>query len=228
MNKTDNSTGKVIRIAGPVVGAIGLEEVRLFDVVHVGEMGLVGEVIRLSSQHTTIQVYEDTSGIRVGEPVHNTGLPLVAHLGPGLLGSVYDGLQRPLEVLAEMTGDFIQRGVRTFPLPENTRWRFTPRVNVGELVSAGNLLGVVPESSTIEHHILVSPGQRGRVVEIYEGEFKVNEVVALINIEGSGSNPQEVTLVQRWPVRQPRPIGTRLAPREPLITGTRIIDRLRC
>jgi len=225
VNKTDISTGRVIRIAGPVVGATGLEDVRLFDVVHVGEMGLVGEVIRLSSQHTTIQVYEDTSGIRVGEPVHNTNLPLVAHLGPGLLGSVYDGLQRPLEVLADMTGDFIRRGVSTFPLPENKRWRFTPRVNVGDIVSSGNLLGVVPESTTIEHRILVPPGQRGQVVEIYEGEFYVNEAVALINIEGEpGANPMEITLVQRWPVRQPRPIDTRLAPREPLITGTRIID----
>lgn len=225
MNKTSNSTGEVIRVAGPVVGATGLEEVRLFDVVQVGEMGLVGEVIRLSGQHTTIQVYEDTSGLRVGEPVCNTSLPLVAHLGPGLLGSVYDGLQRPLEVLADMTGDFIQRGVSTSPLPEDIRWRFIPCVSIGDLVRSGNLLGVVPESKTIEHRILVPPGQRGRVVEIHEGEFKVDEVVALIDIEGNiGVKPVEITLVQRWPVRQPRPINTRLAPREPLITGTRIID----
>jgi V/A-type H+-transporting ATPase subunit A len=225
MNKSDNRAGKVIRIAGPVIGAIGLEEVRLFDVVHVGEMGLVGEVIRLSSQHATIQVYEDTSGVRVGEPVYNTSLPLVAHLGPGLLGNVYDGLQRPLKVLADMTGDFIRRGVSTFPLSEDTRWKFTPHVKVGDIVSSGDLLGVVPESTTITHRILVSPGQRGRVVEIYEGEFRVNEVVVLIAIDGdTGANPLEITLVQRWPVRQPRPIETRLAPREPLITGTRIID----
>jgi len=225
MNEAYNSTGEVIRIAGPVVGAIGLEEVRLFDVVQVGEMGLVGEVIRLSSQQTTIQVYEDTSGIRVGEPVLNTRMPLVAHLGPGLLGSVYDGLQRPLEVLAEMTGNYIQRGVSTSPLPDELWWRFTPCVSNGELVRPGNLLGVVPESKTIEHRILVPPGLRGRVLEIREGEFKVDDVVALIDVEGDNRvKPLEVTLVQRWPVRQPRPINTRLAPREPLITGTRIID----
>ncbi len=220
-----NSSGEVIRIAGPVVGATGLKEVRLFDVVQVGEMGLVGEVIRLSDRQATIQMYEDTSGIRVGEPVLNTGLPLVAHLGPGLLGSVYDGLQRPLKVLADMTGDFIQRGVSTSPLPEDIRWGFTPRVRVGDSVRPGNLLGVVPESKTIEHRILVPPGQRGRVVEIHEGKFKVDEVVARIDIESEiGADPLEITLVQRWPVRQPRPIDSRLAPREPLITGTRIID----
>jgi len=220
-----DSTGEVIRVAGPVVGATGLEEVRLFDVVQIGEMGLVGEVIRLSDQQTTIQVYEDTSGIRVGEPVRNTGLPLVAHLGPGLLGSVYDGLQRPLEVLADMGGDFIQRGVSILPLPEDIRWRFIPRVSVGDIVHSGNQLGFVPESKTIEHRILVPPGRRGRVVDIREGEFKVDEVVALIDLEdNTRTNPLEITLVQRWPVRQPRPIDTRLAPREPLITGTRVID----
>jgi V/A-type H+-transporting ATPase subunit A len=225
MNETSNSTGEVIRVAGPVVGAAGLEEVRLFDVVQVGKMGLVGEVIRISGQHTTIQVYEDTSGIRVGEPVRNTRLPLVAHLGPGLLGSVYDGLQRPLEVLADMTGNFIQRGVSTSPLPQDIRWKFIPCVRIGDRVHSGHLLGVVPESKTIEHRILVPPGLRGRVNEIHEGEFKVDEVVALIDIEGNTKEkPLEITLMQRWPVRQSRPVDTRLPPREPLITGTRIID----
>jgi len=225
MNKAINITGEVIRVAGPVVGAIGLEEVRLFDVVQVGEMGLVGEVIRLAGGHTTIQVYEDTSGLRVGEPVHNTTSPLVAHLGPGLLGSVYDGLQRPLEILAGMTGNFIQRGVSASSLSEDIRWQFTPQVRVGDLLMPGSLLGVVPESKTIEHRILVPPGKRGRVVDIIEGEVRVNQVVALIDEEGNGRDkPLEITLAQRWPVRQPRPVVTRLAPREPLITGTRIID----
>jgi V/A-type H+-transporting ATPase subunit A len=222
---TSNVPGEVIRVAGPVVEAIGLKDVRLFDVVQVGELGLVGEVIRLSGQHTTVQVYEDTSGIRVGEPVRNTSLPLVAHLGPGLLGSVYDGLQRPLGVLADMTGNFIQRGLSPSPLPEGIRWKFKPCVRVGDVVRPGNLLGVVPESRTIEHRVLVPPGQRGRVVEIREGEFNVNDVVAQIAIEGdSRIRALDITLVQRWPVRQPRPIDSRLAPREPLITGTRIID----
>ena len=135
----ENPTGKIIRIAGPVVGANGLNRVRLYDVVHVGELALVGEVIRLMGDLAIIQVYEDTSGVRIGEPVVNTGLPLVAHLGPGLLGSVYDGLQRPLEAIAASTGDFIRRGVQAPPLPEEAVWNFTP------LVSKGTL-GYAPES----------------------------------------------------------------------------------
>ncbi len=225
MKNLNEHTGKIFRIAGPVVGAIGLDRVRLFDVVQVGEIGLVGEVIRLSGDHATIQVYEDTSGLKVGEPVSNTGLPLVAHLGPGLLGTVYDGLQRPLKELTSLTGDFLQRGVSAAPLSEDTRWKFTPRVSLGKMVGPGDLLGVIPESQTIEHCILVPPGKHGQVKEIHEGEFTLNEVVAVLEL---GSNHQieqlEITLVQRWPIRQPRPVTARLPPREPLITGTRIID----
>lgn len=225
MNREISPDGKVFRIAGPVIGATGLENVRLFDVVHVGEMGIVGEVIRLSGDKTTIQVYEDTSGIRVGEPVRTTGMPLVAHLGPGLLGSVYDGLQRPLEVLAGQTGMFIQRGVNASPLPEDTTWKFSPRVSVGQIVGPGSLLGIVPESQTIQHRILVPPGLSGRVVSIQEGEFKIDDVIATIEIGGNASTKRKnITLVQRWPVRQPRPIDSRLTHREPLITGTRVID----
>jgi len=227
MNESGNNVGKVTRIAGPVVRAVGLKNIRLYDVVRVGELGLVGEVIRLSEGLTTIQVYEDTSGIRVGEPVRSTGLPLVVQLGPGLLGQVYDGLQRPLVILAETGGEFIQRGVYASPLPEDKRWQFTPRVSVGEVVGAGDILGVVPESRTIEHRIMVPPHQRGRVVSIREGEFTVNETVARIAVGSeneAGVKNVEITLVQRWPVRQPRPCQTRLAPREPLLTGTRIID----
>jgi V/A-type H+-transporting ATPase subunit A len=185
----------------------------------------VGEIIRLSEGITTIQVYEDTSGIRVGELVHGMGLPLVVQLGPGLLGQVYDGLQRPMEVLAKTGGEYIQRGVYASPLSETKRWHFSPRVAVGETVVAGDILGVVPESQTIEHRIMVPPHQRGHVVRIREGEFTINETVAVIRSESeAGEEQYEVSLVQRWPVRQPRPCQTRLAPREPLLTGTRIID----
>ena len=225
MNEAISHTGKVIRIAGPVVRAAGLEHVRLYDVVRVGELGLIGEVIRLSEGTTTIQVYEDTSGIRVGEPVHSTDLPLVAQLGPGLLGQVYDGLQRPLKLLADASGEFIQRGVQVSPLPEGKCWHFTPKVLVGDVVGAGDILGAVPESRTIEHRIMVPTDVRGSVVRIREGEFTVNEPVAVIRSDGEARGKEiEVTLVQHWPVRQPRPPQTRLAPREPLITGTRIID----
>lgn len=216
--------GKIVRIAGPVVRATGLDHIRLYDVVRVGELGLVGEVIHLSEGITTIQVYEDTSGIRVGEPVHSTGQPLVAQLGPGLLGQVYDGLQRPLKSLAEIGGEFIHRGVSASPLPEDVKWKFTPHVAVGDLVNAGDVLGVVSESRTIEHRIMVHPHMRGRVVKILTGEFNIHETVAVIRVEDDAQADIEVTLAQSWPVRQPRPCQSRLAPREPLVTGTRIID----
>ena len=224
MNTGEKHVGKIIRIAGPVVRATGLEHVRLYDVVRVGELGLVGEVIHLSEGMTTIQVYEDTSGIRVGEPVHSTGQPLVAQLGPGLLGQVYDGLQRPLKSLAETGGEFIQRGVSASPLPEDVKWEFTPRASVGDFVNAGDVLGVVTESRTIEHRIMVHPHMRGRIVKILAGEFNVHETVAVIRSEGEARGDVEVTLAQSWAVRQPRPCQARLAPREPLVTGTRIID----
>jgi len=219
------SVGRVTRIAGPVIRAVGLEQVRLYDVVQVGELGLIGEVIRLAGAVTTVQVYEDTSGIRVGEPVRSTGMPLVAHLGPGLLGKVYDGLQRPLETLAEMSGEFIRRGEYASPLPEERRWQFTPSVSVGDLVGPGDILGVVPESRTIEHRILVPSHLRGQVAYIRSGEFTTYETMAVLRSqEEQGVEETEITLEQRWPVREPRPCQTRLAPREPLITGTRIID----
>lgn len=220
-----HSTGIVSRIAGPVVGATGLKGVRLYDVVQVGELGLVGEVIRLVGGQAIVQVYEDTSGVRVGEPVHSMGNPLVAHLGPGLLGCVYDGLQRPLKAIAAAGGEYIQRGVRASPLPEDVTWNFTPRVSIGDIVGPGDIVGVVPESQTVEHRILVPPGRGGRVVEIQPGSFKLDEVVA--RIESSDNHVAElleIKLVQRWPIRQPRPIYNRLPPQEPLITGTRVID----
>jgi V/A-type H+-transporting ATPase subunit A len=225
MNELGHRIGKVNRVAGPVVGAVGLEDIRLYDVVQVGELGLVGEVIRLSSELATVQVYEDTSGIRVGDPVRTTGLPLSAQLGPGLLGRVYDGLQRPLEALASMTGNFIKRGVSVAPLPKDATWIFTPRVVAGEIAGPGDVLGMVPESQTIEHRIMVPPGAQGRVIEIREGKFKAEEVVAVMELEGDArAGRREITLVQQWPVRQPRPSHRRLSPGEPLITGTRIID----
>ena len=193
--------------------------------VHVGELGLIGEVIRLAGDVTTVQVYEDTSGIRVGEPVRGTGLPLVAQLGPGLLGQVYDGLQRPLETLAEIGGEYIRRGEYASPLPEERLWSFTPSVSVGAFVEPGDILGVVSESRTIEHRIMVPPHLRGWVENIRPGEFGIHETVAVLKPQGDWeAEERHIGLVQRWPVREPRPCKTRFAPREPLITGTRIID----
>jgi V/A-type H+-transporting ATPase subunit A len=225
MNILDNTKGRIVRIAGPVIGAVGLEDIRLHDVALVGEMRLVGEVIRLAEEVATIQVYEDTSGVKVGEPVENTGFPLEVSLGPGLLGQVYDGLQRPLQTLSEKTGGFIRRGVSAPPLPEDKLWHFTPRVSIGDKVGPGSVLGVVQESKTIEHRILVPPDQHGRVIAIRVGDFTVKEVVAILESKEDHKATQvEIPLAQRWSVRHPRPYHTRLAPREPLITGTRIID----
>jgi V/A-type H+-transporting ATPase subunit A len=222
-----NSSGKVVRIAGPVVGATGLEDARLFDVIRVGSQGLVGEVIRLSVGLTTIQVYEEISGLRVGEPVYNTRRPLVAALGPGLLGNVFDGLQRPLEVLAEKSGGFIQRGESASPLPQDKLWRFTPHVSPNEFVEPGNVLGAVTETGAIEHRIMVPPGKFGKLVEIRSGEFKVNQVIAVLETQvDHKASYHELTMMQLWPVRQPRPVHSRLVSKVPLLTGMRIIDTL--
>jgi V/A-type H+-transporting ATPase subunit A len=225
MNALQPSAGKVVRIAGPVVRAVGLQGISLYDVVRVGELGLIGEVIRLSGDETTVQVYEDTSGLHIGESVSTTGAPLVVELGPGLLGQVYDGLQRPLGILAESGAEFIHRGEQATALPAEKRWQFTPRVSIGDWVQAGDILGVIPESHAIEHRVMVPPHQRGRVLQISAGEFRVGDTVAVIAGEnGRSAKPQAITLSQRWPVRQPRPCQAHLAPNEPLLTGTRIID----
>ncbi|MFW5942959.1 MAG: V-type ATP synthase subunit A, partial [Chloroflexota bacterium] len=227
MTRNGNRQGDIIRIAGPVISARGLHGVRLYNVVRVGTAGLVGEVIRLSGDSATIQVYEDTSGIRVGQPVVDSGSPLVAHLGPGLLGQVYDGLQRPLQSLAELTGNFIRRGADPPSLPPERKWTFQPLVRPGAIVGAGDVLGVVAESRTIEHRIMVPPGRSGRVLEIEEGALRGTDIIARLEAMDNHQTQQwDLTLNQQWPVRQPRPYEEQLDPREPLLTGTRIIDAL--
>lgn len=226
MSETEQA-GKVIRIAGPVVAATGLDGARLYDVARVGELGLPGEVIRLSGNLAVIQIYEESAGLRVGEPVVNTRQPFVAHLGPGLLGRVYDGLQRPLETLADLSGAFIQRGLEAFPLDEARQWDFHPLVSPGEFVLPGDILGVLPETGSLEHRVLVPPGQGGHVIGIREGALGCKDPVAVLESAGNHkTHRQEITLTQTWPVRQPRPVQSRLPPQEPLLTGTRIIDAL--
>jgi V/A-type H+-transporting ATPase subunit A len=220
----DGGTGQLTRIAGPVVVATGLRDVRLYDVVQVGELKLIGEVIRLAGELATIQVYEDTSGVRIGEPVYTSGLPLVAELGPGLLGRVYDGLQRPLADLVTATGNFVERGVAAPALPPDVRWAFSPCVSAGEHVHPGDILGVVPESQSIEHRVLVPPNFSGRLVEVHEGEFLANEVVAILELDDNKRTHRAISLIQQWPIRHPRPVQQRLVTREPLMTGTRVID----
>ncbi len=218
-----NGHGTLTRIAGPVVVAEGLAHPAMYDVVRVGHAGLVGEVIRLEGVAATIQVYEDTSGLRVGEPVESTGAPLQVELGPGLLGMVYDGIQRPLAELVQMQGHYIRRGAVVLALDRSRRWNFVPRASVGEEVTAGGVLGTVQETRSILHKILVPVGVNGVVEKINGGDFAVDEDIAEIRDRVTGEI-RRVSLMQRWAVRERRPFVRKLDPETPLLTGQRIID----
>lgn len=191
----------------------------MYEVVRVGDDALFGEVIRLDRDDAIIQVYEDTSGLTIGEKVESTGTQYSVMLGPGLLSSIYDGIQRPLPALLEMSGDFISRGVFPPGLDLSRRWPFTPVVSKGEHVRGGDLIGTVPEFH-IEHRIMVPPSVSGTVKEIYEGEFTVEEPVCLLD-DGT-----EISMMQLWPARKPRPIQKKLDPDTLLITGQRIFDTM--
>lgn len=217
-------TGAIWRVAGPVVEARGLADVRLYNVVRVGEAALPGEVIRLDGDLATIQVYEDTSGLRSGEPVVDTGRPLEVELGPGLLGGIFDGTQRPLEVLARVGDDpygrpELPRGTTVDALDRTRTWLFEPRVSRGDTVVEGDLLGTVQETRAIEHRVLVPVGRGGVVTDVTAGESTLDDPVAWIDDE-------PVTLLQRWPVRDPRPFARGLVAATPLVTGQRAIDVL--
>jgi len=211
--------GEITRVAGPVVTAMGLRP-RMYDVILVGQEQLMGEVIQILGDKTVIQVYEETSGLRPGEPVVDTGRPLTVELGPGLLGNIYDGVQRPLPVLQKVMGDFVLRGVRAPGLSREKLWDFKPAVKEGQIVSGGSVLGTVQEAKNVEHRVLVPPDVTGKVVRIRSGKMKVDEVVA--ELEDGG----KLTMKQDWPVRRPRPVKERLMPTVPLITGQRVMDFL--
>lgn len=211
--------GVLYRIAGPVVVAKGIKP-RMYDVCRVGNENLMGEVIQIEGGKTVIQVYEDTSGIKPGEPVINTGEPLKVELGPGLLGSIYDGIQRPLPVLIKQMGDFIRRGVDAPGLDQAKKWDFKATVKNGDAVSNGAIIGEVEENPGIIHKILVPPDQKGKIAEIKSGKFTVNDVI------GKLDNGFELRLKQNWTVRVARPVFSKLKPEIPLITGQRIFDSL--
>ncbi len=212
--------GAIIKIAGPAVIARGMTGARMYDVVRVGREGLLGEIIRLEGETAFVQVYEDTSGLLVGEEVESTGNPLTVELGPGLLYGVFDGILRPLESLRKQKGDFIARGAVAEALDRTKKWTFEPLVKVGDEVGPGDAVGWVQEFS-FKHLILVPPNLAGgEVVEIKKGEFTVSETACRLK-DGT-----ELTLMHRWPVRQPRPLKERREPREPFVTGQRIIDVL--
>ena len=212
-----STEGVIYRVAGPVVTATGISP-RMYDVVQVGNEKLMGEVIKIVGDHTIIQVYENTSGVKPGEPVVNTGRPLAVELGPGLLHSVYDGIQRPLKVLNEKMGDFIFRGVTAPGLDREAKWDFKPVVAEGDVVSPGQIIGEVMEG-TMLHKIMVPPTMSGKVEKILAGSFTVEETVAVID-------GQEVTMMQKWPVRAPRPVAEKYQPTIPLVTGLRVLDTM--
>jgi V/A-type H+-transporting ATPase subunit A len=209
--------GEIYRVAGPVVTVTGIKP-KMYDVVKVGHEGLMGEVIKIEGDKATVQVYEDTAGIRPGEPVENTGMSLSVELGPGLLESIYDGIQRPLKVLQEKMGDFIERGVTANGLDREKHWDFKPVVSKGDHVNGGDVIGVVQETVNIEHKVMVPPKVSGTVSEIKEGKFTVEETICVL------SDGTELPMMQKWPVRLPRPVGRKLTPDRPLITGQRILD----
>lgn len=211
----------VERVSGPVVIASGLEGAQMYDLVRIGELGLLGEIIRLDGSRASIQVYEDTTGLRPGEKVVNTKQALSVELGPGLLTSIYDGTQRPLDVLRKEGGDFIGRGYAIAPLTEEKKWEFIPLKKTGENVSPGEILGEIQETPLLRHKIMVPFGVKGQLVEINEGRFTVKETVASIQ---TANGKKDISLSSRWRVRVPRPVLRKLPPESPLLTGQRILD----
>lgn len=214
-------TGKIIKVAGPLVVAEGMEEANVYDVVYVSDNKLIGEIIEMRKDRASIQVYEETSGIGPGEPVYTTGQPLSIELGPGLLEGMFDGIQRPLNVLKDKSGDFLIKGIEALALDREKVWHFTPVAKAGDVLEAGDVIGIVKETEIVDHKIMVPFGKGGEVVSITEGDYKVEDVVC----KTKGENEEhELTLMQKWPVRKGRPYKKKLDPDIPLVTGQRVID----
>jgi V/A-type H+/Na+-transporting ATPase subunit A len=214
-------SGVIARVSGPVVIAEGLENAKMYDVVRVGSLGLVGEIIRLVGGTATVQVYEDTTGIRPGDPVESTGQALSVELGPGLLKSIYDGVQRPLDVIQKNVGDFITRGFVAAPLDEKAKWEFKATAKVGSEVTPGTVLGTVQETALILHKIMVPPGVQGTLSKLESGTYTVRDPIGSVST-GAGAVP--LYLSHKWVVRVPRPVAQKLPPDIPLVTGQRVID----
>ncbi|MGG5462256.1 V-type ATP synthase subunit A [Clostridium sp. B9] len=215
-------TGKIIKVSGPLVVAEGMDEANVYDVVKVGEKGLIGEIIEMRGDKASIQVYEETSGIGPGDPVITTGEPLSVELGPGLIESMFDGIQRPLDAFMKAANSaFLSKGVEVKSLNREKKWTFEPIVKVGDSVSAGDVIGTVQETAVVLHRIMVPYGVEGTIKEIKAGEFTVEEVVAIVE---TAKGEKELTLMQKWPVRKGRPYARKLNPVEPMTTGQRVID----
>ena len=213
--------GKIIRVSGPLVVAEDMLGARMYDVVHVSEKKLMGEIIELKEDRASIQVYEDTEGIGPGEPVYGTGAPLSVELGPGLIESIFDGTQRPLDIIREKAGDNITRGISIPGLSRDKKWQFMPTKKKGDKVQEGDILGIVNETSLVKHKIMVPPDTNGTIETIKKGSFTIEEPIAVIK---NGKEKKEITMLQVWPVRKPRPIKKKLPPIETLVTGQRVLD----
>lgn len=216
-----NSKGTIKKVAGPLVIATGMRDANMFDVVHVSDQMLTGEIIEMHEDEASIQVYEETSGLGPGEPVVSTGVPMSVELGPGLITSIYDGIQRPLDAIMKVCGNNLKRGIHVDSLDREKKWNFVPKAEIGEEVSGGDVLGTVQETEVVEQKIMVPPDVKGKVKELKSGEFTVTETIAVIETE---KGDREIQLMQKWPVRKSRPYTEKLRPDKPLITGQRVID----
>ena len=216
-----SSTGTIKKVAGPLVIASGMRDANMSDVVRVSDKRLIGEIIEMHGDEASIQVYEETSGLGPGEPVESTGAPMSVELGPGLITSIYDGIQRPLDDIMKISGNNLQRGVEVASLKRDKKWEFVPVAKVGDEVEAGDVLGTVQETAVVEQKIMVPYGVAGTVKEIKAGEFTVEEVVAVVSTK---DGDKELTMMQKWPVRKGRPYVKKLPLDAPLVTGQRVVD----
>jgi len=220
MNKV---AGRIFKVNGPIVSAKLTEMLKMMELVYVSEFLLIGEVLSIENDVATIQVYEDTSGVKPGDVVYGSGLPLSVELGPGLIGNVYDGIQRPLEVIAEKSGIYIGRGINIPALNREKKWHFSPMVKEGDYLTGGRIIGIVQETEIVEHKILLDPALEGKVIKVVpEGDYRVDDTIAII--KNKENKEVEVKMYHRWPVKFPRPIEKRLKPSLPLLTGQRVVD----
>lgn len=218
-----SSTGKIVKIAGPLIVAEGMRDANMFDMVRVSSQRLIGEIIEMHGDRASVQVYEETSGLGTGEIVESIGEPMSAELGPGLIGSIFDGIQRPLDDIRKLSGSNLKRGIEVPSLKRDKLWKFTPAVTTGDKITAGDVIGTVPETDIVLHKIMVPNGISGTVKSIKEGEFHITDAVCTVETD---KGEKELTLMQKWPVRRGRPYKKKLSPDKPLITGQRVIDCL--
>ncbi len=220
--KTTQEAGVITRANGPIVHATGLTNAQMYEVVEVGPQRLIGEVIRIDGEKCVVQVYENTGGLQPGWPIYPTGGPLSLQLGPGLMGQIFDGIQRPLDKIHALKGAYIERGEKVDVFDPEKRWHFTPAVSKGQEVRGGWILGTLPETELVEHRVMAPPDISGKIAEVArEGDYAATDVIARVETPGGTA---EITMLQKWPVRKPRPYAERLRPDEPLVTGQRIID----